>query len=234
MSMKRPLIAILTGLLLCMNVSAQELKKATADFSDYISLLKKSGYEIYSFDISSLKDETYLISFMVKEYSNGELVKDKNKGGAFLISNRDMIEDFPEESQKRILSEGTAYDTEKGIYSLSEKLTIGFCPAIDSLRKVNMSVVNMGEMARNLAMKPLSAPGYEGRYMYDIRPFQLGNIQIGEFTPLLLFGSYWYDEQKQVVRFCGENAFSPDMASPTLKLIPHYYVIGVYVMKKNS
>jgi len=53
MSMKRPLIAILTGLLLCMNVSAQELKKATADFSDYISLLKKSGYEIYSFDISS-------------------------------------------------------------------------------------------------------------------------------------------------------------------------------------
>ena len=193
MSMKRPLIAILTGLLLCMNVSAQELKKATADFSDYISLLKKSGYEIYSFDISSLKDETYLISFMVKEYSNGELVKDKNKGGAFLISNRDMIEDFPEESQKRILSEGTAYDTEKGIY----------------------------------------APGYEGRYMYDIRPFQLGNIQIGGFTPLLLFGSYWYDEQKQVVRFCGENAFSPDMASPTLKLIPHYYVIGVYVMKKN-
>ena len=72
--MKRPLIAILTGLLLCMNVNAQELKKATADFSDYISLLKKSGYEIYSFDISSLKDETYLISFMVKEYSNGELV----------------------------------------------------------------------------------------------------------------------------------------------------------------
>ena len=69
--MKRPLIAILTGLLLCMNVNAQELKKATTDFSDYISLLKKSGYDIYSFDISSLKEETYLISFMVKEYSNG-------------------------------------------------------------------------------------------------------------------------------------------------------------------
>lgn len=42
-----------------------------------------------------------MISFMVKEYSNGELVKDKNKGGAFLISNRDMIDDFPEESQKK-------------------------------------------------------------------------------------------------------------------------------------
>lgn len=233
MSMKRPLIAILTGLLFCVNVNAQELRTATTDFSDYISLLNKSGYEIYSFDISSLKDETYLISFMVKEYSNGELVQDKNKGGMFLISNRDMIEDFPEESQKRIQSEGTAYDLEKGIYSLSEKLSIGFCPAIDSLRKVNMSVVNMGEMARNLAMKPLSAPGYEGRYLYDIRPFQLGNIQIGGFTPLLLFGSYWYDEQKRVVRFCGENAFSSDMSSPTLKLIPHYYVIGVYVMKKN-
>ena len=233
MNMKRTLIAILTGLLLCVNVNAQELRTATTDFSDYISLLNKSGYEIYSFDISSLKDETYLISFMVKEYSNGELVQEKNKGGMFLISNRDMIEDFPEASQKRIRQEGTAYDLEKGIYSLSEKLSIGFCPAIDSLRKVNMSVVNMGEMARNLAMKPLSAPGYEARYVYDIRPFQLGSIQIGGFTPLLLFGSYWYDEQKRVVRFCGENEFSSDMSSPTLRLIPHYYVIGVYVMKKN-
>ena len=66
MSMKRPLIAILTGLLFCMNVNAQELKTATSDFSDYISLLKKSGYEIYSFDISALKDEK-IIKFFISQ-----------------------------------------------------------------------------------------------------------------------------------------------------------------------
>ncbi|MBR7026190.1 MAG: DUF5041 domain-containing protein [Bacteroidales bacterium] len=60
----------------------------------------------------------------------------------------------------------------------------------------------------------------------------MSTVRTDGFTPLLLFGSYWYDEQNKVVRFCGENSFPSDMSSPTLKLIPHYYVIGIYVIKK--
>lgn len=71
-----------------------------------------------------------------------------------------MINDLSEDAQERIMKAGTAYDADKGIYSLSEKISIGFSPAVDSLRKVNMSVVNMGGMARTLALRPLNAPGY--------------------------------------------------------------------------
>lgn len=230
--MRRFVFFILLGVLFWVKVPAQELRSQPADFCDYISLLNASGYIVYSFDISSLKDQTYYISFDIREYSKGEQIVGKRDRMTFAISNRDMIEDFSEETQKRLLSEGTAYDLDKGIYSLSERISIGFCPTVDTLRKVTLSVVNMGGMEKNLSLKTLTAPGYEPQCLYDIRPFKSETIQVGGFTPLLLLGSYWYDEQRKVVRFCGEKEFSADMSSPTLKLIPHYYVIGIKVMKK--
>lgn len=230
--MKPFYIVLFLGILFQFNANAQEIKSMPSDISDYIPLLNSAGYLVYAFDISSLKNDTYDITFKVKEYANGELVSNPMWEYGFSLPNRRMIADLLEEQQKQIIAEGSAYDVEKGIRRLSEKITIGFSPVADSLKKVSMSVDNIGKLEPNIALKPMEAPGYEGKYLYDIRPFTLGAITLGEFIPLVLVGSFWYDEQIGFVRFCGEREFSPDMSSETLHLCPHYYVIGISVNKR--
>lgn len=64
---------------------------------DYIPLLQASGYDVYSFDISEFMDETYRFIFQIKEYVNGEEVKNSNYGG---LSNRMMLDEFPGRTEK--------------------------------------------------------------------------------------------------------------------------------------
>ena len=225
------ILAISTFLLVgTVSIAAQELKRTEPDFSDYIPLLKAAGYEVYTFDISSLKDNTYYLSFVIREYAKGERISDSDMV-SIPIPNRRMISEFQEEDQKRLHSEGVLYDAEKGIYLLAEKLSIGFFPSADSLKSMTMSIDNIGHIKRNLALKRLEGPEQERKYGYAIRPFSVDAIRIEDFTPLLLLGSFWYDEKFNLFRFCGEREFPADMSSETLKLIPHYYVVGIKATK---
>lgn len=216
---------------LSLQVNAQEIKQTTPDFNDYIPLLKTAGYEVFTYDISSLKDDTYSLSFVIREYVNGELVSDseeRDRPATFM--NRRMMEDIPEASRDKVTKE-FAYDYEKGIVSLSKKITIGFSPAADSLKQMLVSLESMGATNRILTLKPLDDQNNKNRYAYDIRPFKLETLQLGEFTPLLLVGSFWYDERYGIFRFCGEREMPADMSSPSIPMIPHYYVVGVKVRK---
>ncbi|MCF0192375.1 MAG: DUF5041 domain-containing protein, partial [Prevotella sp.] len=67
--------------------------------------------------------------------------------------------------------------------------------------------------------------------LYESRPFKLNDIKIGEFTPLVLYGSAWYDKESGCFRFCGDKEISPDMHEDLVKYIPEYYVIGVILRK---
>lgn len=232
--MRHFIFIILAGTIFSLAVNAQELKRTEPDLSDYIPLLNAAGYEVFTFDLSSLKDETYNIEFIIREYSKGALVKDPSEDGPrFYINNRRMLSDFPEETQKEILSsKGPFYDLDKGILTLAEKLSIGFTPSADSLKRVTITLENMAALGQLLSLKPLTVPQYEGKYLYEYRPFKVGALQLGDFTPLVLVGSFWYDEEAQLVRFCGENELAADLSSEMLSLIPHYYVIGMRVTKK--
>ena len=213
------------------HVSAQEIKQTTPDYNDYIPRLKTAGYEVFTYDISSLKDDTYSLTLIIREYVNGELVSDSESNGRpATFMNRRMMEDIPEASRDKVTKE-FAYDYEKGIVSLSEKITIGFSPAADSLKQMLVSLESMGSTSRGLALKPLDDQNNKNRYAYDIRPFKLEALQLGEFTPLLLVGSFWYDERYGIFRFCGEREMPADMSSPSIPMIPHYYVVGVKVRK---
>ena len=198
---------LLAGLLACAHVGAQELKRVEPEFSDFLPLLKLQGYEMYSFDVSSLQGGSYDISFSVKEYEKGTFIK--NAPFSLL---------FPSE---RIRS--------------YKKVNIGFSPAADSLKNVTFIVGEAGLAMETLALKPLEGIEQNGRYRikyaYDIRPFEVGDLQPGVFTPLLLLGSYWFDSGGY--RFCGEEEFPADMSSRTLPLLPHYYVIGMTVIKQE-
>ena len=230
--MKRFLLG-LSLLFSFVSIHAQEIKRTDPSFEDFLPLLKSTGYEVFNFDISSLKDSTYNISFETKEYVNGVLVHDSSKDKyQFFITNRDMISDLSEEQQKEILANNSAYDAENDIFKLAKKITVGFIPAADSLKKYSVTIENMGTFGNSLKLKPIESPNFNNRYAYDARPFKVDKIEIGGFTPLVLIGSYWYDSNNGFIRFCGESEFSKDLSSKSLKLVPHFYVLGIMVVKR--
>mgnify|MGYP003508468405 CR=1 FL=1 len=223
----------LLSLWMAASVSAQSLKKLEATMEDYLPLLQVSGYQVYSFDISEFLDDTYHFSFKIKEYVNREEVQ--GDGHSSVFSNRMMIAEFPEESQKNILEEGSAVDPEKGIYSQTKKLTIGFVPSkVDSTRIVRISLDGMGELRKPLQLKPLKAPNSDKlSYSYESRPFVVDKFEEGKFIPLVFFGSYWLDEKYGFFRFCGALEIGADMGQEYIESTPHYYAIGVEIKKKK-
>ena len=229
--MRHFIFIILAGVVFSFNANAQALKRTEPDFSDYIPLLNAAGYDVYTFDISSLKDETYNIEFDIREYAKGALVEDplKNERPRFILRNRRMLSDFPEDYWDEIIAEGPIYDLDKGILTLGEKISIGFAPSADSLRTLNLMVENIGAVRKLLSLKPQEVSPGKSEYMYDHFPFSVDEIRLGEFIPLVMFGSYWFDEEAGYFRFCGESELESDMSSKILSLIPHYYVIGIIV-----
>ena len=223
----------LLSLWMAASVSAQSLKKQEATMEDYLPLLQVSGYQVYSFDISEFLDDTYHFSFKIKEYVNREEVQ--GDGHSSVFSNRMMIAEFPEESQKSILEEGSAVDPEKGIYRQAKKLTIGFVPSkVDSTRIVRISLDGMGELRKPLKLKPLKAPNSDKlSYSYESRPFVVDKFEEGKFIPLVFFGSYWLDEKYGFFRFCGALEIGADMGQEYIESTPHYYAIGVEIKKKK-
>ena len=223
----------LLSLWMATSVSAQSLKKQEATMEDYLPLLQVSGYQVYSFDISEFLDDPYYFSFKIKEYVNREEVQ--GDGHSSVFSNRMMIAEFPEESQKSILEEGSAVDPEKRIYSQAKKLTIGFVPSkVDSTRIVRISLDGMGELRKPLKLKPLKAPNSDKlSYSYESRPFVVDKFEEGKFIPLVFFGSYWLDEKYGFFRFCGALEIGADMGQEYIESTPHYYAIGVEIKKKK-
>lgn len=206
---------------------AQEIRPVPSTFQDYLPVLKDAGYSAFSFDISSLQDSTYRLEFIVKEYEHGEIVEEKalSRNNP---TNRMMLSLFSPDDQKKILDSGKAYDAAKGIYKVSKRFTIGFHPAsTDSIVKMTIDLNQMMTLTRKLPLKPLEAPGHEEEYRYDVRPFQVDTFKLGAFIPLVLMGSFWWDERFKIIRFCGESELPADMQSDIFKRMPHYYVIGV-------
>ena len=195
-------IFVLLSLCMVTSVSAQSVKPQEATMDDYLPLLQASGYQVYSFDISEFLDDTYHFSFKIKEYVKREEVQGNQR--AFNLENRMMIADFPEDSQKEILEKGSAEDAEKGIYKQAKKLVIGFIPSkVDSTQSVRMGLEGMGEMSKNLKLKPLKGPDSNKTfYHYESRPFTIDQFEEGKFIPLVFFASYWLDEEYGFFRFC--------------------------------
>ncbi len=248
---------ILLFLTLCISglftVSAQNnesavIKPLTVSIDDYMPILEAAGYSVFPFDISSLNDGKYMISFIAKEYIDGKETIDDIFLGYATYPNMHLLSDFPEDSLKDINPEEIE-DPEKGIYTMAKKLTIGFSPVVnDSIRPMILKIDGITTSNFELGMKPIfthnDTVNGQKSYMYVLRPFKLPSVSTsaanagetngksaqfkdGEFIPLVLFGSGWYDPQFDIHRFCGEREIDPDFSSRILKYIPHYYVIGV-------
>lgn len=232
--MKHHIITISMALLSITGLNAQEIKPLETSIEDYIMLLNASGYEAYSYDITTIKDKTYTLNFEVREYVKGQSEPTGTKtNGRF--RNRTMIKDFMwrELSTEELAEiEKNAVDVENGVYSLAEKVTIGFMPSKnDSTMTGRISVPGMGASGLSLELKPIQTPQNERKiYSYLTRPFKASTFEPGKFIPLALCCSFWYDEAHKVIRCCGEKEIDPELTANILKDSPHYYIIGVTII----
>ncbi|MCH5335225.1 MAG: DUF5041 domain-containing protein [Alistipes sp.] len=218
----------------CLQAQAQQIRSVEASAEDYIELLKTSGYQAYSFSLNDLTDATYDIVFDVREYAGGELVSSNPSSS---IRNRVMLDDFqPEDYTPDEVAQikEEAYDFDGGIFAFGDRITIGFVPLADeSAVKCRMSVANIGDATLRLDLKPVENELYPRPiYRYVSRPFKIESFAEGEFIPLVLYCSFWYDRKAGVVRCCGEQEIDPQLTAQILKDSPHYYIIGATIIRQ--
>lgn len=192
---------IITIMLALLSVTgqAQILKTTEATFNDYVPLLNAKGYMAYSYDTKEFMGKQ--LEPIVMEYADGK------ETGSYL----DFNVTFP----------------------FGEKLVIGFSPSdTDSLYVYSFQSDNGEGFTGKLMLKPVfvSREPAKQRYLYQSRPIETGYaVDAGKFIPLVLFGSYWWDADSEVFRFCGDNIIKPDLSSDIIKHIPHFYILGIKV-----
>ena len=194
--------AIITTLLALAALAgqAQVIRTNEPTLDDYLHLLNAKGYIAYSFDMKDFKGKQY--EPVIMEYTKGQEAKDV-LGFSF---------SFP----------------------IGEKLVIGFAPSSnDSTYVYSFQSVGGGGFNATLKLQPVFAPEMPMKqaYRYESRPFELvPPFEKGKFIPLVLYGSYWYEPETGVSRFCGESVIKPDLSSDIVKSIPHFYVLGIKIM----
>ena len=217
---------------------AQEVKPIESSIEDYIALLNQNGYQAYSFDISPMKDTTYQVHFEVREYVADNLEPVSIQPYGLRLKNRTMVKDFMwrERSEEELADiKAASVDYENGVYSRSEKITVGFLPCENDSTKVGRIFLdNQGNFGFSLKLKPINHYGaYDNQviYQYRILPFKPSAFEEGKFIPLAAYTSFWFDAKYNIIRSCGATELDPDMSTEILKDTPHYYVIGVVFTK---
>ena len=233
---------IISALILLSAISfasrAQEVKPMEASIEDYIALLNQNGYQAYSFDISPMKDTTYQVHFEVREYVADNLEPVSIQPYGLRLKNRTMVKEFfwRELSEEEVAEiKAASVDYENGVYSRSEKITIGFLPCENDSTKVGRIFLdNQGNFGFSLKLKPINHYGaYDNQVIYQYRtlPFKPSAFEEGKFIPLAAYTSFWFDAKYNIIRSCGATELDPDMSTEILKDTPHYYVIGVVFTK---
>ena len=216
----------------CGRAHAQEIHVRETGFEDYRILLEAAGYEAFSFDLRDFLADRYEISVQIKEYANGKPVEDGDVVD-YMGDNKILLTDFPEEQRDDVKPEDMA-DPETGIFCQTESLTVGFYPSgSDSTANALITLTGIGSLRRGLSLKPVDTPN-GSYYRYGTRPFRIDDFAPGKFIPLVFYGSWWYDGQANLVRFCGENEIAPDLSSQIVAKVPHFYVIGVMLTEKQE
>ena len=237
--MKRIKLLVIAALAFVgLTMQAQEVKPIEASVEDYIALLNQNGYQAYSFDISPMKDTTYQVHFEVREYVADNLEPVSIQPYGRRLKNRTMVKDFfwRELSEEEVAEiKAASVDYENGVYSRSEKITVGFLPCENDSTKVGRVFLDkQGNFGFSLKLKPINHYGaYDNQVIYQYRtlPFKPSAFEEGKFIPLAAYTSFWFDAKYSIIRSCGATELDPDMSTEILKDTPHYYVIGVVFTK---
>jgi hypothetical protein len=210
----------------------QQIRSRDVELDDIMNLLRASGYELFSSDVSEMLNARYNLHFIKKEFEAGEEV-DSSYLIPFPIGNKRLLTDFPESQRQGFFDRGgQLIDADTQTVALLETINLGFYPSgNDSTKFMQIHVpefVTIPRIRFNLRALP-----HSDRFFYQVRPFKIEAFKENEFIPLILLGSGWWDERFNVHRFCTEIEFNPDMSSESLKLMPHYFIVGVRFDRQN-
>ena len=226
---KQTIITILL-VLVAMAGQAQTIKRVEASLEDFMEHMAMYGYEVFTYDISSLRDSVSGFTIVIREYNQQGMIDEKKLYG---FRTKTMISDFNEQDQKSIYEEKDGDDMERGIYRLSKSLSIGFSPIqSDSIETITLRSSRNDASPWKLMLKPIpGAP--QTIYRYQKAPYQPTSFALDTFIPLVFYGSFWWDEQAKGWRFCGETELTEEkaMTSDYFKYCPHYYIIGAVFHK---
>jgi hypothetical protein len=208
---------------------------------EVFEMLRMLGAEGFRFDLSAFTaDGDYVFAPYLEEYAGG--VKQEGSGIQFgsqpnwrQIPSDDEF-DSSEDRQEWLVDKTLSADGEK--YLNFEDIGLFIVPQSDSTSQLGFNFY--GAMSGGfppLKLRPLENLDFAGdrsgyTYLYDIRPFKIRfSAEQKQRVPLLLYGSFWWDEKNRIHRFCGESEIEPDLSSEILESIPHYYVVGIEVEK---
>lgn len=207
------------------------IKSAKVETSDLMNALEMSGYRFARFDFSDFLNYNYNydFKFYYQEFDGKTLLEPKyfNVG-----TNREPVSVFSEEHRKQVLKSRGLPEDSKYFRQLTD-MSIYLVPKSDSVTKLVLEIPEYGRFTPLMKLKPIVTPDFTF-YMYESRPFELTAINLGENTPLMLYGSGWFDPKHNVCRMCGERELKKDMSSEILKDMPHYYIIGVKIEKAGE
>ena len=216
--------------LVAMAGQGQTIKRVEASLEDFMEHMAMYGYEVFTYDISSLRDSVSGFTIVIREYNQQGMIDEKKLYG---FRTKTMISDFNEQDQKSIYEEKDGDDMERGIYRLSKSLSIGFSPIqSDSIETITLRSSRNDASPWKLILKPIpGAP--QTVYRYQKAPYQPTSFSLNTFIPLVFYGSFWWDEQAKGWRFCGETELTEEKAktSDYFKYCPHYYIIGAVFHK---
>ena len=102
----------------------------------------------------------------------------------------------------------------------------------DSTAVIQFSSADVGSSGKPFKLQILKSFSI---YKYESRPFLLesGGEKEVQDIPLVLYGSWWEEPGTTICRFCGESEIDPGLQAEVLTHVPHYYVIGLRMKKKN-
>ena len=210
--------------------SQSQIKRVSASLEDFMEHMAMYGYDVYTYDISSLRDSASGFTIVIREYDQQKMIDEKKLYG---FRTKTMISDFNKQDQKNIYEEKDGDDMERGIYRLSKTLSIGFSPIqSDSIETITLRSSRNDASPWKLILKPIpGAP--QTVYRYQKAPYQPTSFSLDTFIPLVFYGSFWWDEQAKGWRFCGETELTEEKAktSDYFKYCPHYYIIGAVFHK---
>lgn len=207
---------------------AQEIKRVTTASEDFMEHMALYGYEVFTYDISSLRDSVSGFTLVIREYDRTGMINEKKDS---YLQTKLMISDFSEEDQKSIYEEKDGDDMERGIFRLAKSITIGFSPVqSDSIEKATVRTSRIQSINCPLIQKPI--PGMsEPTYQYRAVPYQPSAFSLNTFVPLVIYCSFWWDNG--VYRCCGDSEMTEEREKDSnfFKYCPHYYIIGAIFQK---
>ncbi|MFI3259983.1 MAG: DUF5041 domain-containing protein [Rikenellaceae bacterium] len=220
----------LCSLLSIFCTSAQKITTADINAQDLQGVVSNLfRIEMCKYDLSAYLNKRCNFTLYIDEYTRTatEGLKKERLHTINTGQNRRFIDDI----EAREYYKGEAnFDEESNELTMIESLTIAARIENDSTALLSLNSAPMG-MGGSFPMKVITLEdSYKKQPTYGSRPFNLeGSANEGGEIPLLLYGSFYYDEKAKLLRFCGEKEIDPNLSSQIVENIPHFYVVGIII-----